>query len=163
MAGRLRKRPGETRARRQWEPAFLRSLAAGSSVTAAASAVGISRQEVYRMRREEPEFATDMDDAREEGADTLEDVAYQRATEGGSDLLLIFLLKAKRPEIYREQVRVEGGVSHNHYLPQLDDMLARAYGSSAPDETMIDGHSREIADDPPGEAPVPRRRRRLPP
>lgn len=35
-------------------------------------------------------------------------MARQRAT-GGSDTLLIFLLKARRPEKYRERHVVEGG------------------------------------------------------
>jgi hypothetical protein len=38
----------------------------------------------------------------ESGTEVLEDEALRRATTGGSDVLLIFLLKAKRPTVYRE-------------------------------------------------------------
>lgn len=53
-------------------------------------------------------FAAQANDAIEAGMDELEDVARQRATDS-SDTLLIFLLKARRPEKYRERHVVEGG------------------------------------------------------
>ena len=51
----------------------------------------------------------------EEAADVLEAVARQRAIHG-SDLLLIFLLKAVRPQKFREHHVVEhaGTVTHDH-------------------------------------------------
>lgn len=83
--------------------AFLTALAAGQSVTAAAEAAGIDRKTPYRWRDAEPVFAAGWDDALEDGTDRLEDEALRRAF-SGSDLLLIFLLKARRPKKYRERI-----------------------------------------------------------
>jgi len=53
----------------------------------------------------------------------LEDVARKRATDS-SDNLLIFLLKAMRPEVYREVVRNENiNVNMNANLEKLDKQL----------------------------------------
>ena len=83
--------------------AFLTALAAGQSVTAAAEAAGIDRKTAYRWRDAQPDFAASWEDALEDGTDHLEDEALRRAF-AGSDLLLIFLLKARRPKKYRERV-----------------------------------------------------------
>jgi hypothetical protein len=56
----------------------------------------------------DPAFAAQAEDAIEAGTDELEDVARQRAKDA-SDTLLIFLLKARRSEKYRERPIVEGG------------------------------------------------------
>lgn len=86
--------------------AFLMALAAGQSVTAAAEAAGIDRKTAYRWRDAEPDFAAGWEDALEDGTDRLEDEALRRAF-AGSDLLLIFLLKARRPRKYCDRHRVE--------------------------------------------------------
>jgi hypothetical protein len=81
--------------------AFLTALAAGNSVTAAAAAAGIGRTAVYDWRDDDSEFAAAWDAAAEESTDLLEEEARRRAL-SASDVLLIFLLKARRPHIYRE-------------------------------------------------------------
>jgi transposase-like protein len=86
--------------------AFLEALSGGLSVTAAAVQSGMNRATAYRWRDREPSFAADWDAAIEAGTDRLEDVARQRA-EAGSDTLLIFLLKARRPAKYRDRAAVE--------------------------------------------------------
>jgi hypothetical protein len=80
---------------------FLGILADGSSSTHAAQAIGISRQSMYVRRRNDPAFATDWDDAVEAGTDCLEDEAVKRA-KNSSDTLLIFMLKARRPQKFRD-------------------------------------------------------------
>ncbi len=96
--------PRMTRATRKKR--FLAALAAGHSVKTAADAAGIARQTVYRWRQEDEDFARAWDDAVEDGTDLLEDEALRRALEG-SDTMLIFLLKARRPEKYRDTHRVQ--------------------------------------------------------
>jgi hypothetical protein len=98
---------------------FLQAMSAGASVAAAALAAGMSRRAAYEWREAEPDFAADWDVAQEQGTDALEDEARRRAAEGTdepvfyqgkacgairkySDTLLIFLLKARRPEKFRE-------------------------------------------------------------
>lgn len=87
-----------------WRPVFLEALRTHGMVTAAALAAGIHRDTAYFERSIDPMFAAEWREALDRGVEMLEDVAKKRAFEG-SDTLLIFLLKAHRPEIYRETIR----------------------------------------------------------
>jgi hypothetical protein len=95
-------------------------------VSRACEVVGISRQTAYAERQRNEEFAVAWADAEERVVETMEREAYRRAVEGVeeplvsagkhvtnvtkySDSLLQFLLKARRPERYRENVKVEHG------------------------------------------------------
>lgn len=93
---------------------FLDKLRQGYSISAACKAEHIGRRSYYDWRKDDPEFAAMADTAIEEGTDHLEDVARKRAVapKDGSDTLLIFLLKARRPNTYRERadVNVTGNV-----------------------------------------------------
>lgn len=88
--------------------AFLTAIGAGFSVSHACNAARIARSAAYAWRREDPEFAAAWDEACEQGTDLLEDEARRRAM-AQSDLLLIFLLRARRPANYREQRAVHLG------------------------------------------------------
>lgn len=81
---------------------LIAALREGLSVGGACTVAGIGRASYYEWRNADPEFAAEADEAIENGTDFLEDVARQRATDS-SDTLLIFLLKARRPEKYRER------------------------------------------------------------
>lgn len=84
----------------------------------AADRAGVSRRVVYDWRREDPDFALAFDEAALDSLEALEYEAFRRAREGVpkpvywqgervgqvreySDTLLIFLLKARAPDIYR--------------------------------------------------------------
>lgn len=99
--------------RRDWRPAFLSAFAEAGSVATACRAAGIDRSTAYRERQRDEEFALAWADTEESAMDMLEAEALRRAMEG-SDRLLIMLLRARRPGIYREDVRVEhaGKVEH---------------------------------------------------
>lgn len=88
-----------------WYPVFLEALRTHGVISKAAESAGISRWTAYHYRSLDPVFAEEWEAALALGVDALEDVAKMRAFQG-SDLLLIFLLKAKRPEVYREISRV---------------------------------------------------------
>jgi len=109
------------RARRQ---AFLAALRDSANVSASAHATGVERWKWYRLRRADSGFAAEWLDALETGIDALEDEAMRRALEGGeepvfyqgkivgsvrkySDTLLMFMLKARRPERCRDRVGVD--------------------------------------------------------
>jgi len=95
-----------------------------------AEAVGVDRSTIYEWRKKDEQFCKDMDEVRDLIASALEDEAYRRAVEGidkpqtvagqrevvreFSDTLCIFLLKAARPEKYRERydVRQDATVTH---------------------------------------------------
>lgn len=105
---------------------FLNALKGNPSVTQAAAAAGVSRQTVYRWREEVPEFGNAWDDVREASIERLEQALYERAVDS-SDQAAFFLLKALKPETYRERQTVEhtgagGGavkVEHSHDLSKL--------------------------------------------
>ncbi len=132
------------RSRPDWAPGLLARLAETGNISAACLLVGIDRKTFYKRRDAEPAFAEAVAEALDAACDTLELEARRRAAEGlvrkkftkagdpiidpetkrqyvereYSDTLLIFLLKAHRPEKFRENVRhehagkVEVDVSH---------------------------------------------------
>jgi hypothetical protein len=94
------------------EAKVLRRLALGYSVSSACQFARIGRTSYYQWRKDDPAFALAADAAIEEGTDRLEDEAMRRAMQRKepSDTLLIFLLKGRRPEKFRDNatVRHEG-------------------------------------------------------
>ncbi len=86
-----------------WHERFLALLSDYGNVTIAAKGAGVSRFTAYRYRNTDTRFAQQWDAALELGIDGLEDEARRRAVLA-SDTLLIFMLKALRPEKYRERV-----------------------------------------------------------
>ncbi len=100
---------------------FLDFLADTGNVSSAAKSCNIPRRTLYNCRAIDPSFAAAWDEALELGLDALEDEAMRRAREGFdvpvfngglrcgvvrkySDLLLIFLLKSRRPTRYASAV-----------------------------------------------------------
>lgn len=111
---------------------FLDTLRATANISAAARAADINRRTAYTWRDENPEFAADWDEALEEATDALEAEARRRALDGVakpvfyqgsecgtvqeySDALMALLLKAHRPDKYKERSANElsgpGGVA----------------------------------------------------
>lgn len=86
--------------------AFFGYLAEGASITEACREIGVSTRSVQRRRKSDPEFAARFDEAYELSTQALEREAFRRAADK-SDLLLIFLLKARRPNVYRDNVTHE--------------------------------------------------------
>lgn len=133
--------------------AFLDAFEELGMVTAACKEVGLSRQVVYNERQRNEEFATAWADVEERLVERMEREAYRRAVEGVekplvsagklvttvtefSDGLLQFLLKARRPERYRENVKVEhaGRVTSRVELDLsrlTDEQLAQLHGIAA--------------------------------
>src|SRR5689334_17255625 len=95
-----------TRRTMQKRKRFLELLSESGNVRASCAALDLCRSTLYEWRRHDADFAAAWDSALERGADGLEDEARRRAM-AGSDLLLIFLLKALRPEKYRERSQVD--------------------------------------------------------
>ena len=95
---------------------FLTAYALGGSISAAARACDISRANPYRWREGSEVFNDALATAKEYGVQHLEDWALARAmdTMNPSDRLTEFLLKAARPEVYRERVdhHLTGQIEH---------------------------------------------------
>lgn len=111
-------------------PAFLAAIAAGRTLPEAAKAARMPVSTAYDQRARDSDFARAWDDAARKGDDArvlqLEAEADRRAIEGVnepvfhegrvcghkrrySDTLLIFRLKALRPDKYRERAEIMGG------------------------------------------------------
>jgi hypothetical protein len=101
--------PEKGRRRPDWVPRFLVLYAETGNVAESARGAGCSREAPYRRAKADAAFAEAWAGARETAVDHLEEVARKRA-EAGSDTLLIFLLKALRPEKYRDRVTVDVSV-----------------------------------------------------
>jgi hypothetical protein len=129
--GRTNRAP-KKRTKPDWAPAFLAALSETGNITAACLEAGIGRQTFYDRRDGGKAFALAVRDALDTGTDALELEARRRAVDGlarkkfdggdpvidpatgeqyvereYSDTLLIFLLKAHRPEKYRERHEVK--------------------------------------------------------
>jgi transposase-like protein len=85
------------------QAAIYKSLSLGNSVAAACRSARINRSTYYRWLDADEEFKKAVADAIEEGTDRLEDEAKRRAMKQ-SDTLIIFLLKARRPDKYKDRV-----------------------------------------------------------
>src|SRR3954451_22204722 len=88
--------------RRNWQPAFLEALEKGHTVAGACKAANVGRTTAYQARQRDEAFAVAWRDVEEHAIEVLEAEAYQRAM-NGSDKLLMFLLRARRPEKYRDR------------------------------------------------------------
>lgn len=100
--------------------AFVKALAETANVSAAARAARASRSRAYQLKAADPDFAAEWADALETATDALDAEARRRALDGVevphfhqgrvagtlrrySDTLLMFLLRAHRPERYRDR------------------------------------------------------------
>lgn len=118
--------------------AILTALAEGQSITASAAAGGVSRQTVWERRQADPDFNAAFEDAWEQGTDGLMDEARRRAAEGVdkpiyqqgmcvgvvreySDTLLLALLKARRPEQFRERFDLQHAVTGDVTIRYVND------------------------------------------
>jgi len=132
LVARPRARLGSEAALRSRKMAFVRALAnSGGNVSMACAASGMSPDAARRHRKADDAFAESWDLAVETAHDALHAAAYGRAVHGvlkehwrldkegvpvmthvtteHSDRLLELLLKAAKPEVYRESHRADAG------------------------------------------------------
>ncbi len=134
--------------RDKWQAPFLEALAKCGHVGNAAESAKVSREAVYKHRRTDPVFAEAFEAAAELGARGLEDEARRRSHDGVdepvfyqgqqcgtvrrySDSLLMFLLRARFPDVYRERRSVEltgqdGGPVQFRTIADLKALAAEA-------------------------------------
>jgi hypothetical protein len=116
----------------EWRPLFLAGLRQHGIVRLACHEAGITRQKAYEHRAADPAFAAQWQSALDDAIDTLEEIARQRALES-SDTLLIFLLKANRPAMYRDTYRHElQGVDGGPLRLQVEVVGDRAPAPTVP-------------------------------
>jgi hypothetical protein len=110
--------------------AFLAAYSKLGIISEAARKARIARKDHCNWKAD-PEYAAAFETAREEAIELLEKIARQRATRSRkpSDLLLIFMLKAARPEVYRDNARVELGNGANGPL-QIEVTFVKPNGDN---------------------------------
>ena len=103
---------------------FLDVVRQWGNISLASRTIGFHYKSVYEYRTSHPEFAQAMAEALEEAYDRLEEAAWRRAVDGVpkpmvsagkhvcdsieySDALLALLLKAHRPEKYKDKANLE--------------------------------------------------------
>ena len=107
--------------------AFLESYAQWANVSYACQVSGVARRNVYEWQEHDPAFAAAFHTAEQAATERLEREAWRRATEGTpykrtsywhgepvgtdekieySDQLMLLLLRARKPDVYREKVDV---------------------------------------------------------
>lgn len=144
--------------------AFLDTLRETANVTVAARSVGITLGTAYKHRKEDALFAERWEEAINEAVDMLEAEAHRRAFQGTeepvfykgdevgyvrkySDPLTMFLLKAHRPDKYRERSEVKQEISGGMRLndttraARLAALLQLAQKRAAEAEAPVDDTS----------------------
>lgn len=133
--------PYKTRQRKK--RAFLAAYAETGNVTRAAEIVGCARTRHYEWLKDDPVYAADFVSVEDHAGDRLEQEARRRAMQGVakpvfykgdvvgtiqeySDTLLIFLLKASRPEKYSERHKVESTVNYRREAAAIAAEIGKA-------------------------------------
>lgn len=163
--------PKKARARKpkqdDWRVLFLAAFEERGTVIQACRAAGVGRSTVYEERKRNQAFADAWAEVEEDTTEIMEREGYRRAVEGWierqkferneagelelveqvrkfSDTLLIFLLKARRPKVYRERIEHSGPgggpLEHrvNLDLSKLTDEQLAALEAIQPDAGAVE-------------------------
>lgn len=131
--------------------AFCAALASTGMVRKACDAVGISMQTAFRWRKDIPQFADMWDEASNVGTTLAEDEAWRRAVDGvdkpvyykgeridtikeHSDTLLVTILRARKPDVYRDNSRLELAGKLELSSMTDDDLRAELAALTHPDK-----------------------------
>ncbi len=110
--------------------AFIAALRNSGNVRASCQQAGISRRTAYTWRDKWVAFADDWAEALEDSCDVLEAEARRRGM-SISDRLLMFLLKAHRPEVFGDKQKIDlRVVADNDLDSAIATELARLAGTS---------------------------------
>lgn len=139
---------------RERQERFLHALGETGIVSTATEIAGTSRTRVYELRKRDPVFAGAGEEAEERAADALEAEAWRRAVDGVpeplvssgrvvrdddglpiairrySDTLMLALLKARRPEKFKDRAVVEHDIADG-LADRLEAARQRALAASA--------------------------------
>jgi hypothetical protein len=145
---------------RERQERFLKALAETGIVSAAVEIAGTSRTRVYELRKRDAGFTAGWEEAEERAADALEAEAWRRAVVGiqeplvssgkvvrdddgqpiairrYSDTLMLALLKARRPEKFKDRAVVEHDIADG-LADRLEAARQRALAASAGTVTLL--------------------------
>ena len=130
---------------------FIKKLkATNGNVSKACRAAGVGRSTAYDHKKADPDFSRLWDDTIDEIVDSMEEEVFRRAVKGTlkpvfykgekvgqirefSDTLLIFHLKALRPEKFRERFDIAQNIKGELDI-SISNQIDYIYGEN-PDET----------------------------
>ena len=98
---------GETIRTPEKRKQVLDALELHPSKTRACRSARIGRQSFYDWVKDDPDFAADVQAAREKGIDAVEDALFKDAIEGHNTTAAIFMLKSWRRERYGDRQHVD--------------------------------------------------------
>lgn len=111
---------------------FLEAYQKTGAIYLAADAVGIDRNTPRVWKKKDPDFKKRMEQAFEANTQYLEWNAYKQAVSGKAPVMLIFLLKSRRPGVYGDKAQegIGRGFSLADFitLPEREEDAARAIG-----------------------------------
>ncbi len=163
---------------------FLKALTETVNVTLSCRKAGVPRRTVYDWREADAAFADRWDEALEEGIDLLEAEVHRRAFEGVerpvyykgervgewrhySDALATFLLRAHRPEKYRdapkakpaasveEEAKTEEEKEHESKVRAYREMMERIWAKAEAEQAAAAGEGWLRPDEVPRAPPPP--------
>jgi hypothetical protein len=83
--------------------AFLSAYSRCGSIQKAAKRAKVDRQSHYNWLRDDPDYVAAVEEAKTQGFDALEDMLNDAALDDRNITAAIFLLKANRPDKYKER------------------------------------------------------------
>ena len=98
---------------------------AGSDMTLAAAVAGVSRQALYKHMERHPKFKLEIDEARDLADEKVVRKLYTEAI-GGNITAIIFWLKNRRPEEWRDRKEIAGTLT-------LDALVRESFEGDDPD------------------------------
>jgi hypothetical protein len=101
-----------------WRRPFLAALKSSPNISAACIRAGIDRSTAFRARQRDEAFAMQWAEAIDEAVDMLEEAAWQRAMTT-SDRLMELLLKAHRPSVYGDRLKLDVRHETRRYAKEI--------------------------------------------
>jgi hypothetical protein len=115
---------------------FVVALREHGIIGIAAQAAGVHRSSIYRWADEDPDFAQEVDNAREVAVDVIEESLYTKA-KNGDTIAQIFYLKARRP-IFRDRINVDLTMVQEEIKERMQQLGIEGVGSTlAPVHTEL--------------------------
>jgi chorismate mutase len=107
-----------------WAPKFLALYALSGNKSKAAKAAGADAKTVRALEASSSEFAEQVEEARLEFIDNLEEELVRLSKEKSQPIAAIARLKAELPHKYEDKLRVDGAMKHLHAVAPLSPEAA---------------------------------------
>ena len=103
----------------EWKEKYISMYREIPIVRVAAQMAGINRTTVTRALQNDDEFARQIAEARDEGVERLESVAWQLAQT--NERVLMFMLKSHKPDMYGDKQKLDATISTKKFTIKLSD------------------------------------------